>query len=821
MTEKLFQKNLELWAKAAPKEAVMLPYVDHSSYSFCETDQGEINLKRTLKGKSEFYHSPRGAVKEAEKWFKQLDLKDTPVIYVYGVGLGYYYDAAKQWLKKDPKRYLVFLEDDLAVIHRLFETEQGSKILQDSRAQLIYFRDLKDEEAAFEVLYWNFVMTKIAVSALGLYAKNRKVFLGELQHKIAYDAAVKNALIDEYLRYGGAFFINFYKNMLCLPESHLGNQFFGKFTNIPAIICGAGPSLQKNIAQLKKSLGNAIIFAGGSALNALNAQGFQPHFGAGIDPNPAQYKRLSSNEGFEVPFFYRNRMFHDAFKMIHGPRLYVTGCGGYDIAEYFEEKFNIKAGFLDEGHNVVNFCVEVANAMGCNPIIFVGMDLAFTEMKAYAPGIVDDEKVTKTEILEADDYDAKALLRQDIFDKPTYTLWKWIAESEWIGEFAREHPLLKMINCTEGGIGFPGIPNKSLAEIAKVYFKRQYELANRIHGETQNSSMPQLTQRKVTLAMNALADSLKRTRNYLNILIQEAEETAHKVKKSAEPQSTQSGRAALAETELADEDGFKHVVEIFNVVQSRILNRELHEINSGRYSEKQKILKRLALNIKRLKFLSNVAQVNDELIDYAFKERKKGKKEDKPQIKIPSSNLGTYTFKNKSLTLIDPELNLEIHQEFEPVLVPKKRQNDMELADGCQLKVFYNDVWTIGECHVQKDGVLHGECLLFYPEGAKKEQTYYLKGKLHGPSIFWSEEGTILAKSWFINGKQEGKMWWYYPSGAIYSLQRFYKGAWHGRQEYYHENGGIKTIMDYHHGKLVEKPILLDKEGFFDRLGQE
>ena len=49
----------------------------------------------------------------------------------------------------------------------------------------------------------------------------------------------------------------------------------------------------------------------------------QPHFAAGIDPNSAQYDRLSTNTAFEVPFFYRNRLFHQAFKTIHGPRLYA------------------------------------------------------------------------------------------------------------------------------------------------------------------------------------------------------------------------------------------------------------------------------------------------------------------------------------------------------------------------------------------------------------------------------------------------------------------------------------------------------------------
>jgi hypothetical protein len=592
--------------------------------------------------------------------------------------------------------------------------------------------------------------------------------------------------------------------MLAIPGSYLGNQFFGKFQNVPAIICGAGPSLAKNISLLGRLLDHAVVFAGGSALNALNAHFFHPHFGAGIDPNPMQYERMISNQAFEVPFFYRNRLYHDAFRMIRGPRLYITGSGGYDIADYFEEKFKIKAGFLDEGHNVVNFCLEIANAMGCNPIIFVGMDLAFTGMKAYAPGIVEDARVSKAEILEADDYDSKALLRKDIDGKPTFTLWKWIAEADWIGNFAKTHPLLTMINCTEGGLGFPGIPNQTLKNVAEKYLKRQIELNDRVHGETQNSRMPQVSQRKVNQAMSHLAESLRKTYRYLNILLEEAEGVFHKVKQGQVVGSIiQSGRAALAETELAEEDGYRNVISIFNEVQSRILSRELHRINIGSFSEKQKTLKRLALNIKRLKFLRNAAQVNYELIDYAFDEFKKQKRGKKLVIKAPHADPGCYSLKDQMLTIVDPELGLDIHQPFDPIQVPKRPQNGQKLKDGCELKVFFNERWTISECYIEKNGKPHGQCLLYYPSGTIKQEVFYLEGRLHGPSTFWSEKGMILAKSWFMEGKRQGKSQWYYPSGAIYSIQRFRDGLWEGQQEYFDEKGQVKRLMNYHKGRLV------------------
>lgn len=815
--EKLFHNNLQLWAKTCPKQAVMLPYVDSKKLKSCLTDEGEENLKTVIDGQEIPLHSQEGAVKEADAWFQSLPLKGVPLVCIYGVGLGYYYDAIRPWLKKGRRRRVVFLEDDLAVIQKLLETERGSKILQDPQVQLLHFNDSKADEAIFEGLYWNFAMARLAVTSLTSYSDNKKSCLEELRHKIAYDAAMKNALVDEYMRYGASFFINFYQNIFCLDRSYLGNHFFGKFYKVPAIICGAGPSLAKNLPLVRQLLDKAIVFAGGSALNVLNGADFQPHFGAGIDPNPAQYTRLSQNRGYEVPFFYRNRMYHNAFKMIHGPRLYITGSGGYDTAELFEERLGIKGGEeLDEGHNVVNFCVEVAHAMGCDPIIFVGMDLAFTGMREYAPGVVDNAQVSQSAILEVEDEDSKAIVKKDVFGEPTYTLWKWVAESDWLSDFAKNHPLITMINCTEGGLGFPGVPNEPLEATAKKFLTRSYEINNRIHGETQNSAIPKLSYQRIQKVMKELSASLKRTIEDLGILLNESKEAIVKIK-AGQLNLSQSGRAALAETELAEEIGYKYVVAVFNEVYAHLLSGDVHEIQVRRYSEKQRQIKRLELSARKFTFLSDVAKVNDGLIEYAFSERKKHKVGKSMEVELPPFDPGMYDFTGKELVISDPECDLFIHEEFNPILVPEVREDGEKLDDGHVLRVIFDHRWKLYECYVEKEGKPDGQSLLFYSDGSIKAESFYVKGKLHGPSRFWSDQGQILAESYFIQGKQQGKSQWFYPSGALYSLQRHKNGIWNGPQEYYYEDGVLKTLMYYNDGKLVGEALLQLPDGTLDR----
>jgi hypothetical protein len=714
-----FQKNCEKWSQTDPQKAVLLPYVDCQDLQFCKTDLGEINLTLQTGEALHFFHSQKGALQEALQWFKDLQIADIPLLYVYGVGLGYYYLAAQEWLHQDPSRRIVFIEDNLAVIHRLFETDLAVQILNDPQVQLHFFEDMDKSKELFNILYWNFFLTTLRVSALNLYIDLKNTQYNEIQHKIQYDASLKNSLLIEYLEYGVGFFKNFYPNMLCLEGSFLADSLFGKFQNIPAIICGAGPSLEKNLSFLGTLVNKALIFAGGSALNALNADDLQPHFGAGIDPNAPQYDRLSTNTAFEVPFFYRNRLLHKAFKTLRGSRLYVTGSGGYDVSRLFEEKLGIEGKSLEEGHNVVNFCLEIAHALGCNPIIFVGMDLAYTNMKAYASGVIENNQVNAEMISQPDHVDQAALLKTDIFGKPIYTLWKWIAESEWIGDFAKANPDIKVINATEGGLGFPDVPNMPLKDATENFLTQDYDLKGMVHCEVLNGALPQIKTDQVLGIMRELESSLQRCMEDLEILIEESNEMKKRIKKEKKvPFPSQTGKASLYETELAEEIGYAYVLHIFNEAYSRVLNRQLQALlhNAKRPSEVKQALGKIDLLVQRFTFLRDVARVNQELIRMAIHDYV-------PQKSLPIQRPGKITFNQQ-------RNNKGLHGDSSffanDQLLARSHFVDGK-AEG-KAEFFYPDGQLFSVQHF-KNGVWHGRQEFFYPDGSLKTVLEYCDGK--------------------------------------------------------------------------------------------
>lgn len=620
-SDQLFQENVEKFSRIVPEVALRLQYIDPSPVQFCETRKGELNLKRDVGGTTHYYHSNYSAGKEAVQWFSGIDnLENTDVLYVYGVGLGHYYDAVKPWLEQDAGRYLVFLEDDMAVLHRLLETEKGGQILDDKQVQLHFFQDMQQGEAMFTWLTWYFIQLQPDVAALQYYERERGDFVSQLRIKILQEAVMKESISGEYMRFGRSFFRNFYANMLQLPHSGHANKLFGKFNKVPAIICGAGPSLNKNFDLLKTLSDRALIFSGGSSLNALSHQGMLPHFGAGIDPNPPQLERLMTNFGFEVPFFYRNRMYHRAFRAIHGPRLYLNGAGGYRVARWFENKLGISGMALDEGHNVINMSIDIARNLGCDPIILVGMDLAYSGMKAYADGVLSDASVTEDDILDARDMETGAFPRKDIHGNEVFTLWKWVSESEWIGDYAQRHQDRRYINATEGGLGFPGVPNMTLQEVADKYLNRQYDLWNWVHGEIQNASLPEVTADSVLKVLREMYDSIDDCEMYSEGLMEEIDKVEEMLKKGKRvPPNLQSGKAAVYDTELSSSDAYQYVLGILSTVHQKVLERRCHQIKYDwtLKSDTERNLEVLKVNREKSMFLRDAAAVNKEQIQKA------------------------------------------------------------------------------------------------------------------------------------------------------------------------------------------------------------
>ncbi len=584
-----FEKNLNFFASGNPRHAIRAGEVDPAA---------PIDY-------------------DAEKWFQGLPLNHQDVLYIFGIDSGQAYEAAKEWLGGNPCRHIVFLEDDIRRIRRFLEEKNAEDLLLNPRSHIFAFSEISEEDPLLDLLAWSFTQQQIFFAPLPHYRDRRSAECRMLEQLILYESAHKNEIIDEYMKYGVVFYRNFYHNLMQLHNCYSGNKLFGQFQNVPAIICGAGPSLKKNIHLLKDLKERALILAGGSSLNALCKEGILPHFGAGIDPNPTQYYRFMGHSVKNIPFFFRPRMNYKAFRSLTGPRLYINGAGGYDTAEWFERELGIEGSIPDEGHNVVNFCTAIASELGCSPIIFVGMDLAYSDLKSYAEGVVDDPSVTEEQLTQTGLFETSAVVRKDIYGDKVYTMWKWIAESVWLSDFAEKYPDLTIINATEGGIGFEGIPNEPLTDVIKKHLQKEYPFDSDIPSKIEQAAMPHVSCERVLASVHKLRKSLERCVEAFDVLIEEGNRIQKLVEVGDIPETMQTGLQALTETELAEEPAYEAVLEIFNTMFSHIKQRDYQSAKLERDERKRKI-KHLELTDEKYLFLRQVAEANLILIREAL-----------------------------------------------------------------------------------------------------------------------------------------------------------------------------------------------------------
>ncbi|GAB4235456.1 MAG: DUF115 domain-containing protein [Chlamydiales bacterium] len=571
----IFDKNLELFSQKNPAGSVLLGFADTSHLSITKT-HNEDNLVYHFPEGDAFFYLPESPNAEANGWFHHLNMGKTTTLYVYGLGLGIYYRAASSWLDESPERNLIFIEDDPAVVHRFLEIEEAEFLLKHPQVHIYLLRDVQTDQATYDRLTWTFVLDQIQVTAAQFYREKRAEAFAILKTKLLYESAMKNDIVDEFLNFGAPFFRNYYANLREMPSSYDGQKLFGIFRKIPAIICGAGPSLDRNAQKLKDLEDRALIFAGGSAMNVLNAAGIKPHFGAGIDPNQEQYERYRQQKAEEIPYFYRNRLEHRAFSTIQGPRLYIKGAGGYPLADWVDEQLHIEGEIIEEGHNIVNFCTEIAVALGCDPIIFVGVDLAYTEMKSYAEGVLEKADVSEEELSTVPRFELTPHLHKDIQGKNVYTLWKWLAESQWIAQFAKHHPEVTVVNASEGGIGMKGIENIPLEEVAKKLLTKDLQLKIMINDSVKEAKL------------NISSHQIKSVLNTLDVSLANAVEELIRLEKISSDQER-----TLAELRLHEEVSYTTILEIFQKVYHHVYPSD----QKGVYP-----------------FLRKVAELNRELI---------------------------------------------------------------------------------------------------------------------------------------------------------------------------------------------------------------
>lgn len=492
-------------------------------------------------------------------------LDEIEVFYIYGIGSGAHFNALKGWLEGMRERQLIFLEDDLAAIHAFLETPVAQEIVCHPQVHIYCLNSFKQLVPTLKEIATTFPSEYVACAA---HVQKKRSRLRKIELALYRIATVNCALMAEAL-YAHKLLPNMLKNVLQWPTSFAAGALKGLFKGTPAIICGAGPSLSKHFELLKTVGDRALLFAGGSTIAALSNHGIVPHIGMALDPNKEEFDRLKAASCFEMPLLYGTRLEPTVFHTCNGPKGYLISETGGACEAHFETTFGLTDAPTGpelgvEALSVTTLCVALAIEMGCDPIIFTGLDLSYPGLERYAPGVMASSAVSLKEIQQVKRASERLLKRKDIFGKPTYTLVKWIMESQCLSAYAKKHPAQRFINATAGGLGFSGIPNEPLTEVLSTLHETQ-DLSALLHTVFQHSPLS-CTQEALSAEMRSLHESLERMHTFANQILEEF----------TRAQRYPTGKSTFLEHEFQDEKAFGVLFLPLNDALESLLNRRYY-----------------------------------------------------------------------------------------------------------------------------------------------------------------------------------------------------------------------------------------------------
>jgi len=334
--------------------------------------------------------------------------------------------------------------------------------------------------------------------------------------------------------YGSRWIQQGIQNLPIIARQPSINQLAAKIQGKPVVIISPGPSLDKNIKDLKFIQDKAILIAPAQTVLALQKESIIPDIVMVADPQDYRYLfdgyDMSPVHALLVGVSCHPELFKDyQEKVISTP---VNGPIDSWVSDIFGDHF-IKGG----GGSVSTLAFLIAGQLKCSAIILVGQDLSFSDGKQYSSGAMD------AHISVAIDADNNTFRYNDAGDSVDPTLKDLLAKSEsmgittlpgyfgglvntkfdyamfhgefvrWANLFLQASPKPRLINCTEGGAYIEGFEHISLrlaaAELEsqtapiidkKAFFRSIFESNNK---ESRLSSL----HTALTEISNALKDS--------------------------------------------------------------------------------------------------------------------------------------------------------------------------------------------------------------------------------------------------------------------------------------------------------------------------
>ncbi len=449
----IYEKNLETLAAYYPEMDTMVEEAKRSVEQELEIfEENSCDGRTILKIKKEdkicYLNGKRNTVAAAEMWVKTLgELQRNAPILIMGLGNSTYLE---ELMKKTENRVCIIVyEPSIQIFFKFLETVDIASWMEK---QLIIFwvnglkgmdtkhmRGILQRVLKYEMLVYmkHFILPNYEV----LFPEEAVEFM-----KMCRDIALRE--LSDYntkYKFSGLMVKNLFSNARYLCRAYKTTQLPDVIPrDIPGIVVAAGPSLNKNIQELKKAKGKAFIIAVDTAIKPLLKNGIIPDMFAIVDAmKPLDLVKME--EAKEIPLVTTLNASPEILDYHKGMKFFYNE--GYQFAESVFLRTGQKIGKVSNGGSVATSAFSLLYKIGISTIILVGQDLAYTNNKSHADG-------TFQEIMKEENTSRFMMVEGNFEDKvPTRPDFKLFLDwyNMYIEGCKGYRGNFRVINATEGG----------------------------------------------------------------------------------------------------------------------------------------------------------------------------------------------------------------------------------------------------------------------------------------------------------------------------------------------------------------------------------
>jgi hypothetical protein len=494
-----WDRNLAALERLDPKLAARMRALPRDpSVVVDETKAGDPSLRaRALDGNEVRLHSAYDPAKEAKQFIDQRAPAESDAYVLSGIGLAYHVREVAGRIV--PAAWLLIVEAREELFRAALEAVDLTRIFQRERTRVFIGTDW--------VAFLDWLRSALDVS------EAQKVTLvtyppcvrlaAEFYEKVGaeMETAVNRRIVEvtTLVRKARDLEINAIRNLAYLPEAARIRDFEGQFRGVPGVVVASGPSLGGNLEGLKRAAGRCVIVTVGKSLRLLAANGIEPEFAAALDMDSSSKPVF---EGYEIP--PRTTLLYDQDSYYEIPRDYAGPKVIYEsmtpIMRWAASVLG-EFGTLEKGLSVAHTAFFLAQRLGLDPIILVGVDLAFPGERTHADG------VTQTWGGKVDPNFPDYLEIPSVTGGTVRTMRAFLS---FVTAFEVEIQRLgaRVINTTPDGALIRGTENLPLDEALEKYATGEVPIAQKM--DERRTSLPLFPLKDFERAADELEDAMKR-----------------------------------------------------------------------------------------------------------------------------------------------------------------------------------------------------------------------------------------------------------------------------------------------------------------------